>query len=123
MTDSLLDQTVVILGGSAGIGLATARVATAEGTSVVLTGRDHRRLKEAAREFWTHTLGRKLRPRKGSLSGRIRKNLTLLRAGGACGRSRRRRGGNGGLSRYSRASGVHGRIHKVGGARPRGAGG
>jgi NAD(P)-dependent dehydrogenase (short-subunit alcohol dehydrogenase family) len=50
MTDSLLDQTVVILGGSAGIGLATARVATAEGTSVVLTDRDHRRLEEAARE-------------------------------------------------------------------------
>jgi NAD(P)-dependent dehydrogenase (short-subunit alcohol dehydrogenase family) len=50
MTDSLLDQTVVILGGSAGIGLATARAATAEGASVVLTGRDPRRLEEAAKE-------------------------------------------------------------------------
>jgi NAD(P)-dependent dehydrogenase (short-subunit alcohol dehydrogenase family) len=50
MTDSLLDQTVVILGGSAGIGLATARAATAQGARVVLTGRDHRRLEEAVKE-------------------------------------------------------------------------
>ena len=50
MTQSLLDQTVVILGGSAGIGLATARAATAEGARVVLTGRDHRRLEEAAKD-------------------------------------------------------------------------
>jgi NAD(P)-dependent dehydrogenase (short-subunit alcohol dehydrogenase family) len=50
MTDSLLDQTVVILGGSAGIGLATAHAAAAEGAGVVLTGRDHGRLEEAAKE-------------------------------------------------------------------------
>jgi NAD(P)-dependent dehydrogenase (short-subunit alcohol dehydrogenase family) len=50
MTDSLLDQTVVILGGSAGIGLATARAASAEGASVVLTGRDHGRLEAAAKD-------------------------------------------------------------------------
>jgi NAD(P)-dependent dehydrogenase (short-subunit alcohol dehydrogenase family) len=47
---ALLGQTVVVIGGSAGIGLATARAATAEGASVVLTGRDHRRLEEAAKE-------------------------------------------------------------------------
>jgi NAD(P)-dependent dehydrogenase (short-subunit alcohol dehydrogenase family) len=50
MTQSLSDQTVVILGGSAGIGLATAQAATAEGAGVILTGRDHHRLEEAAKQ-------------------------------------------------------------------------
>jgi NAD(P)-dependent dehydrogenase (short-subunit alcohol dehydrogenase family) len=50
MTQSLSDQTVVILGGSAGIGLATAHAVTAEGAGAILTGRDHRRLEEAAKE-------------------------------------------------------------------------
>jgi NAD(P)-dependent dehydrogenase (short-subunit alcohol dehydrogenase family) len=44
----LLGQTVVLIGGSAGIGLATARAARAEGADVVLTGRDPERLKQAA---------------------------------------------------------------------------
>ncbi len=35
----LLGQTVVVIGGSSGIGLATARRARAEGASVILTGR------------------------------------------------------------------------------------
>ena len=35
----LLGQTVVLIGGSAGIGLETARRARAEGADVVLTGR------------------------------------------------------------------------------------
>jgi predicted amino acid dehydrogenase len=35
----LLRQTVVIIGGSAGIGLETARRARAEGASIILTGR------------------------------------------------------------------------------------
>lgn len=43
-------QTVVVIGGSAGIGLETARRARAEGADVVLTGRDHERLRQAATE-------------------------------------------------------------------------
>jgi NAD(P)-dependent dehydrogenase (short-subunit alcohol dehydrogenase family) len=46
----LIGQTVVLIGGSAGIGLATARRARAEGADVVLTARDPGRLKEAAVE-------------------------------------------------------------------------
>ncbi len=34
----LIGQTVVVIGGSAGIGLETARRARAEGASVILTG-------------------------------------------------------------------------------------
>lgn len=44
-------QTVVVIGGSAGIGLETARHARAEGADVILTGRDPERLKEAAHEL------------------------------------------------------------------------
>jgi NAD(P)-dependent dehydrogenase (short-subunit alcohol dehydrogenase family) len=44
----LLGQTVVLIGGSAGIGLETARHARAEGADVVLTGRDPQRLRRAA---------------------------------------------------------------------------
>jgi NAD(P)-dependent dehydrogenase (short-subunit alcohol dehydrogenase family) len=47
----LLGQTVVVIGGSAGIGLETARRARVEGASVILTGRNPERLKEAAREL------------------------------------------------------------------------
>jgi NAD(P)-dependent dehydrogenase (short-subunit alcohol dehydrogenase family) len=46
----LLGQTVVCIGGSAGIGLETARRARAEGAEVILTGRNPGRLKEAASE-------------------------------------------------------------------------
>jgi len=44
----LTGQTVVVIGGSAGIGLETARRARAEGAEVVLTGRNPDRLKHAA---------------------------------------------------------------------------
>jgi len=44
----LLGQIVVVIGGSAGIGLKTARRARAEGASVILTGRNPERLKQAA---------------------------------------------------------------------------
>jgi NADP-dependent 3-hydroxy acid dehydrogenase YdfG len=44
----LLGQTVVLIGGSAGIGLETARRARAEGAEVVLVGRDRERLERAA---------------------------------------------------------------------------
>jgi NAD(P)-dependent dehydrogenase (short-subunit alcohol dehydrogenase family) len=46
----LLGQTVVVIGGSAGIGLETARRARAEGADVVLTGRDPARLEHAGGE-------------------------------------------------------------------------
>ncbi len=46
----LSGQTVVVIGGSAGIGLETARRARAEGAEVILTGRNPERLEEAARE-------------------------------------------------------------------------
>jgi NAD(P)-dependent dehydrogenase (short-subunit alcohol dehydrogenase family) len=44
----LLGQTVVLIGGSAGIGLETARHARSEGADVVLTGRNPERLEQAA---------------------------------------------------------------------------
>ena len=46
----LAGQTVVVMGGSAGIGLETARRAVAEGADVILTGRDKDRLDQAAAE-------------------------------------------------------------------------
>jgi NAD(P)-dependent dehydrogenase (short-subunit alcohol dehydrogenase family) len=47
----LLDQTVVVIGGSAGIGLETARRARMEGANVILTGRDPERLQRVASEL------------------------------------------------------------------------
>ena len=47
---SLLGQTVVVIGGSAGIGIETARRARAEGADVILTARDANRLQSAATE-------------------------------------------------------------------------
>jgi NAD(P)-dependent dehydrogenase (short-subunit alcohol dehydrogenase family) len=44
-------QTVVVIGGSGGIGLETARRARAEGADVILTGRNSERLERAAREL------------------------------------------------------------------------
>ncbi len=44
----LAGQTVVVIGGSAGIGLETARRARAEGADVILTGRNPGRLRQAA---------------------------------------------------------------------------
>src|SRR5438445_408200 len=43
----LLGQTVVVIGGSAGIGLETARRARAEGAKLILTGRNPERLQLA----------------------------------------------------------------------------
>ena len=52
MTDPQLPgQTVVLIGGSAGIGLETARLARAEGADVILTGRNTERLEQAANEL------------------------------------------------------------------------
>ena len=47
----LLGQTVVVIGGSAGIGLETARRARAEGAGVVITARNADRLKRAAEDL------------------------------------------------------------------------
>jgi NAD(P)-dependent dehydrogenase (short-subunit alcohol dehydrogenase family) len=47
----LRGQTVVVIGGSSGIGLETARRARAEGADVILTGRNPDRLKSAATEL------------------------------------------------------------------------
>jgi NAD(P)-dependent dehydrogenase (short-subunit alcohol dehydrogenase family) len=50
VSGALAGQTVVVIGGSSGIGLETARLARAEGAEVVLTGRDPDRLRRAAAE-------------------------------------------------------------------------
>ncbi len=46
----LVGQTVVVIGGSAGMGLETARLARAHGAEVVLVARDPDRLRDAARQ-------------------------------------------------------------------------
>jgi NAD(P)-dependent dehydrogenase (short-subunit alcohol dehydrogenase family) len=51
----LQGQTVVVIGGSAGIGLETARRARAEGAEVILTGRNPDRLEHAARELGAYS--------------------------------------------------------------------
>jgi NAD(P)-dependent dehydrogenase (short-subunit alcohol dehydrogenase family) len=48
---SLAGQTVVLIGGSAGIGLETARQARVEGAEVILTGRNPHRLEAAASDI------------------------------------------------------------------------
>ena len=47
----LSGQTVVVIGGSAGIGLETARLARTEGAEVILAGRNPNRLQQAADEL------------------------------------------------------------------------
>jgi NAD(P)-dependent dehydrogenase (short-subunit alcohol dehydrogenase family) len=47
---ALSGQTVVVIGGSAGIGLETARLARSEGADVILTARSPKRLESAAAE-------------------------------------------------------------------------
>ena len=51
----LRGETVVLIGGSAGIGLETARLARAEGAAVILAGRSPDRVKEAATEVGATT--------------------------------------------------------------------
>jgi len=46
----LSGQTVVVIGGSSGMGLETAKQARAEGAQAILTGRNPERLESAARE-------------------------------------------------------------------------
>jgi NAD(P)-dependent dehydrogenase (short-subunit alcohol dehydrogenase family) len=47
MTASLQDRTVVVIGGSSGIGLATAKLAADAGAAVTIVGRDEDRLTAA----------------------------------------------------------------------------
>lgn len=49
MSSSLAHKVIVILGGSSGIGLATAHAARAQGAEVIITGRDAARLQQAQR--------------------------------------------------------------------------
>lgn len=42
-----MDMRIVIMGGTAGIGLATVRLLAAEGSEVIVTGRDPQRLTAA----------------------------------------------------------------------------
>lgn len=51
----LAGQTVVVIGGSAGIGLETARLANAEGAKLVLIARNSERLEQVASEFTAAT--------------------------------------------------------------------
>ena len=74
----LLKQTVVVIGGSAGIGLETARRARAEGANVVLTARHAGRLEAAAN--WGRGAPRRstppTRPPSGSSSPAYPSRLT-----------------------------------------------
>src|SRR5215831_6356281 len=49
--NALTGQTVLVIGGSAGIGLETARLARAEGADVILTARDPERLRRVGAEL------------------------------------------------------------------------
>jgi NAD(P)-dependent dehydrogenase (short-subunit alcohol dehydrogenase family) len=51
----LLGQTVVVIGGSAGIGLETARRARAEGARLIFAARNPERLQQVARELNTQS--------------------------------------------------------------------
>ena len=55
MKTELAGQTVVVIGGSAGIGLETARRARAEGADVILTARDPDRLQRVGAELGART--------------------------------------------------------------------
>ena len=57
MTPSLQDATVVVIGGSSGIGLATARLAGEAGAQVTIAGRDEDRLAAALESLPGNTRG------------------------------------------------------------------
>jgi NADP-dependent 3-hydroxy acid dehydrogenase YdfG len=52
----LAGQTVVVIGGSAGIGLETARLARADGATLVLAARNPERLQNVPSELTTANL-------------------------------------------------------------------
>jgi NAD(P)-dependent dehydrogenase (short-subunit alcohol dehydrogenase family) len=52
---ALAGQTVVVIGGTSGIGLETARLARAEGAEVIITARDAERLRRVGEELGART--------------------------------------------------------------------
>jgi NAD(P)-dependent dehydrogenase (short-subunit alcohol dehydrogenase family) len=54
-TPQLEGETVLVIGGSSGIGLETARRARRDGASMIITGRDPERLQRAAAELGAST--------------------------------------------------------------------
>ena len=72
----LAGQTVVVIGGTSGIGLETARRARAEGADVILTARDAERLRRVGLELGARTVAfdatdfERLAPSAPQLSGR-----------------------------------------------------
>src|SRR5512141_1070965 len=64
--DRLKGKTVLITGGTSGIGLATARLFRAEGARLAITGRDAERLAAAQEELGSETLV--IRSEAGSLA-------------------------------------------------------
>jgi NAD(P)-dependent dehydrogenase (short-subunit alcohol dehydrogenase family) len=57
MNQSLAQKVAVITGGTTGIGLAIAKEFVAEGATVIVTGRDQKRLNEAAEEIGPRGFG------------------------------------------------------------------
>ena len=57
MSDS---KTLVVIGGSSGIGLRTAQVAAAQGARVIIGGRDRRRLNEALKTLPQNAIARQV---------------------------------------------------------------
>jgi NAD(P)-dependent dehydrogenase (short-subunit alcohol dehydrogenase family) len=55
VTDDLSGQTVVVIGGSAGIGLETARLARNQGADVIITARNPDRLRSVGLELGANT--------------------------------------------------------------------
>ncbi len=53
----LNNQTIVVVGGSSGIGLATAKAAYTEGASVIIVGRSQDRLNQAGAEIGSGVRG------------------------------------------------------------------
>jgi NAD(P)-dependent dehydrogenase (short-subunit alcohol dehydrogenase family) len=77
MANELAGQTVVLIGGSAGIGLETARRARSEGADVVLVGRDPDKLRQAA-----DGIGAQRTALRGFFDGLDRVDHVLVTAGG-----------------------------------------
>ena len=76
----LLGQTVVIIGGSAGIGLETARRARADGAEVILTARNPAPLAEAARQIERFGLSDQIDQLAGSRSLGQQRIVEIARA-------------------------------------------
>ncbi|MBE9168405.1 SDR family NAD(P)-dependent oxidoreductase [Pleurocapsales cyanobacterium LEGE 06147] len=51
MTESLVNQSVVIIGGSSGIGLTVAKLVVKQGAKVTIASRSQERLEKAASEI------------------------------------------------------------------------